>query len=396
MLSTSLLAILIRFIFKGKKDLFSYAILFYFYFSFGPIINHLMGIPIYFGTPLAYMGIAANIFTIAIVTMCLFSSIFSWKDDFTISSSENKYSFVLPVLVAFSIYAVLQAAFVILYSQEGTKIDKIAYLIPRIHYNYLMIQIYLVSFYFLMKTKLEKRIYWINFFSYIFYCIIVGERDFIFPLTSISLHSLLFTKITRKRKVGILLGISSLFFVGTAIFFIRDSNQVNNSVMGSVLNQGSLLFVNSYTAKMLDESYQFFNGFTYLNSIQNLLPSWIYKTDFNTLDWFKNNYAPGGNSGYGYGLDAEGYLNFGYIGVVFSFIFITMIQKLTIRNINNHDFFKFYSVFFMCFIMYSFRNDSLAFFKGNLYAVLFFILMMIPSKIIQGNYSEECNSNIRI
>ncbi len=108
MLSISLIAITIRFLFKGRKDLFSYAILFYFFFTFGPLINHLIGIPIYFGTPLEFIGIAANIFTISIITMCTLSITLSKNDEVEIEAPKNKYQFLLPILIAFSVYSLIQ------------------------------------------------------------------------------------------------------------------------------------------------------------------------------------------------------------------------------------------------------------------------------------------------
>lgn len=386
----------INFVFNGRKDVYTYAISFYFFFTCGPVLNHLLGLPIYFGIPIQYIPQAVLIFTISICTMCTTSLLLQPKESTQILPPTGHYQILSPILIVFIAYACIQSMYVISFSIGASKIEKINLLIPKIHYNYLLIETYLVSFFFFIKKKTTKKIYWLNFFTYITYCLITGERDFIFPLTSISLHMLIFTKVSKKAKIGILGSIASFFFIATAIFFIRDKSQVQAGILNSILNQGSLLFINSYTIQLLDQSYEFFNGFTYLNSFQNLLPSWIYKTNFNSLSWFKNNYAPMSNSGYGFGLDAEGYMNFGHIGVVFTFIFVTVIQKFTIRNINTKDFFKYYSVFYICFLMYSFRNDSLAFFKGNLYAIIFFFLIKTVSTFIYRITHSGSHSNIRI
>jgi hypothetical protein len=163
--------------------------------------------------------------------------------------------------------------------------------------------------------------------------------------------------------------------LATGIFFIRDSSQNSQGVLASILNQGSLLFVNTFSVKLLHERVDYFMGFTYLNSLFNLLPSWIFKTDFNTLDWFKNNYAAASTSGYGFGLDAEGYINFSYFGVFLTFLMILIIQRKIMKHIASHPFFVYYSVFFSAFTMYSLRNDTLAFLKGNLYGIIFFYLI---------------------
>jgi hypothetical protein len=122
-------------------------------------------------------------------------------------------------------------------------------------------------------------------------------------------------------------------------------------------------------------------GFTYWNSFLNLLPSWIYKTNFNTLDWFKDKYAAASTSGYGFALDAEGFINFSYPGVIVTFILLLLIQRKIAKNISKRPFYLYYSVFFTAFAMYSLRNDSLAFMKGSLYAVLFYIMIFESSKL---------------
>ncbi len=375
----SMICILIKIFWNGKKDPLTYLILFYFFFTFGPVINYLIGIPIYFGTPVEYIPQATNNFTLAIATMCFLGIAISHNTQKLKYNIQTSLSFSNFFFVLFPIYSILQSLYVLIFSFSGSKIDKIALLTPRLHYNYLLIEVYLVSLYFLIKNK---KLYWLNLASYVFYCLVTGERDFIFPLVAIGIHILIFTEVSRKRKFLIFTSGISFFALGTLIFFLRDSSQVSNSVLGSILNQGSLLFINSFTIKLMNESYEFFNGFTYLNSIQNLLPSFIYKTDFNNLAWFKENYAPKSTSGYGFGLDAEGYMNFGYFGIVLTFSVITLLQRLIMRNFYNKDFFKYFSVFFTAFTMYSFRNDSLAFIKGNLYAIIFFGGIFVLSNFI--------------
>ncbi len=169
--------------------------------------------------------------------------------------------------------------------------------------------------------------------------------------------------------------------IGTAIFYFRDSSQNSEGTLHGILNQGSLLFINTFCLKLLNEGTNFFMGFTYWNSFLNLLPSWIYKTNFNTLDWFKNKYAAASTSGYGFALDAEGFINFSYPGVIVTFILLLLIQRKIAKNISKRPFYLYYSVFFTAFAMYSLRNDSLAFMKGSLYAILFYIMIFESSKL---------------
>lgn len=371
-LSTVLMCL--KLLLGGLKDLIVPICFFYFYFAFGPVINHIFGHSIYFGTPKEYIPEACIIFTVALNTMIIGSILWPAPQINFIELKDNKINTLKPVFILSTLYACYAIA-VVLLGGGGSKIDKIALAIPAIHYNYLMIQIYLISFYFLVINSPFKKLFYINTIAYIAYSLTIGERDFIFPFVSIIFHRAIFLRSTSKSIIKLFIALSAMLVVATGIFFFRDASQGSQGVIASILNQGSLLFINTFSVKLLHERVDYFMGFTYLNSLLNLLPSWIYKTDFNTLDWFKNNYAAASTSGYGFGLDAEGFINFSYIGVFFTFFIILFIQRKIIKHINSHPFFLYYSIFFSAFTMYSIRNDSLAFLKGNLYGIIFFYLM---------------------
>src|SRR5262249_21517515 len=130
---------------------------------------------------------------------------------------------------------------------------------------------------------------------------------------------------------GLLLGT-----LGTAIFFFRDVNQEFTSPWVALLNQGSLLFVNTYTLFLLDGRVGHFGGETYMHALANLIPG--VGVGFNLPDWLKDHYAFASNSGYGYGLDAEGYLNFGWAGVLATFLAIGLLQRWAFNMRRARDF----------------------------------------------------------
>lgn len=358
----------------GMKDLMTPLSLFYFYFAFGPVINYVSGINIYFGTPKEYIPEACIIFLLALGTMTIGSLIWPQAKIEHINHDVKPLWTLKPIYI-FSILYAIYASLIVIMGGGQTKVEKIALAIPGLHYNYLMIQIYLISFYFLINDKKIKFLFYINTLMYIVYSLVIGERDFIFPIISIVFHRSLFQPRTKTANIKLIISLVGMMGLATAIFFFRDASQSSEGVISAILNQGSLLFINTFSIKLLNERIDYFMGYTYLNSLLNLLPSWIYKTNFNTLDWFKNSYAAASTSGYGFGLDAEGYLNFSYLGVLITFSIILFIQRKISKHINGHPFFLYYSVFFSAFTMYSLRNDSLAFMKGNLYAIIFFYLV---------------------
>jgi hypothetical protein len=250
-------------------------------------------------------------------------------------------------------------------------------------YRFIFIQIFLTAFFFQARgTFLQRWLYNSNFISYVLYCLLTWERDFIFPLFSIFLH-------VNVLRGGTFWGVAKIGSIaaaaaslGTWLFLVRGDHAVGELGI-SILNQGSLLFVNTYFLQLLEEGVGPFYGFTYWNALLNLFPHWIVSTDFNTLSWFHAQYAPRGESGYGFGLDAEAYLNFGVSGVVCVFLVLGSFQRFVFNRIGKSSFYLYFSVFFTGFLMYSLRNDSLALIKGSIYAILFFWLIIIASVVLR-------------
>jgi hypothetical protein len=184
------------------------------------------------------------------------------------------------------------------------------------------------------------------------------------------------------------LGAALLAIGGTAIFFIRDSAQTFESPVAALLNQGSLLFVNTYTLYLLDHGQSHFFGLSYFYAFLNLLPSAVWTTGFNMPDWFRTQYAPGSTSGYGYGLDAEGFLNFSWPGIVVTFIGLSILQRKIFNLRHPRDFVLFYSVFSFSFMMYAIRNDSTAFLKGNFYAIVSYAALNFLASLLPKRRNE--------
>ncbi|MFP5387114.1 MAG: O-antigen polymerase [Bacteriovoracia bacterium] len=369
----SVVLITLKLMKSGLKDLMTPLCLFYFYFAFGPVINYLFGYNIYFGIPQEYIPGASLIFLTALSTMVIGS--FLWPERrsglFFPKLNLNALAPIYLISVLYAIYVIVM----VFISGADNKIAKIGIANPALHYNYLLLQLYLISFFFLLKNGVLKKLYFTNTIFYILYSLVIGERDFIFPVFSLLFHRSAFDPDGKRSNWKLIGAMVAMMFIATGVFFIRDASQASEGVLSSILNQGSLLFVNTFSLKLLHERIDYFLGFTYFNSFLNLLPDWIYKTDFNTLDWFKNSYAEASTSGYGFGMDAEGFINFSYFGVFLAFFIILVCERKIVKHLGKHPFFTYYSVFFTSFTMYSFRNDSLAFLKGNLYATIFFFLI---------------------
>ncbi len=388
-LALSITILTIMYFRYGFRDPLFLIVFFYFYFTFGPVFNILLGNEVYFGIVKNKIHQSTFIFLISMFTVLVVSFVVKPKLYIASKVIKNIVTFYptlrigLFLLILYTSYHLLIHAPYIMSMSKNARIEHVG---PKLHYNYLLIQLYITSSIFLLKKKDRngKKLFTANFVLYVIYCLLYFERDFIFPLISIIIHSNLGKSETRSlnRGIFIILSLFLLTSVSTFIFVLRMKTY-SPLLFSTLLNQGSLLFINTQIMSWIDSGQPFMYGYTYLNTVLNLLPSWIYHTDFNVLNWFKDTYAPGGESGYGFALDAEAYLNFGYLGIVFVFFIIALVQRLTFNMIGRHSFFLYFSVFYTAFLMYCLRGDSLAYLKGNLYAILFFFLNHLLSKVFR-------------
>lgn len=146
------------------------------------------------------------------------------------------------------------------------------------------------------------------------------------------------------------------------------------SAVQSLLGLGSNLFVTSRVAEWVpaDEPHRY--GGTYLGTLGNLAPSFLVPgLRFESLPaWFKDNYAPTSTTGYGFGMEAEAYLNFGLVGPVLVFALWTagLVLLFDGWRLVPDALLHRYAFTFMCpFSLYCIRGDSLMWAKGFLYAV---------------------------
>lgn len=355
---------------RGLADPLVAIMAFYLFFAFGPVINHLLGAPIYFGIKLHYIPQAAWIFAVGVLGLGLPAWFIPLRRE-AFQADARRPSPLAPILrPAHLVMGLVSSALVLRALAAGTadKVAMIGAVGPTLHYPYLLIELYLTAFYFHTGRGAADRLAWrFNTAAYLAYCVLTGERDFIFTMIGVMLvHALL-----RPRDAPtwpLVLGGSLLAALGTAMFFLRDANQEFSSPWVALLNQGSLLFVNTFTLFLLDGQVGHFWGETYLLALANLIPG--VGVSFNLPDWLRDQYAYASSSGYGFGLDAEGYLNFGWLGVFATFLTIGLLQRRTFNMRRARDFVIYYAVFLSGFTMYCLRNDSIALFKGHLYAVI--------------------------
>jgi len=177
-----------------------------------------------------------------------------------------------------------------------------------------------------------------------------------------------------KKLFFTTLSLFILGFVISSIFLMRGSNSLNISdrteqfkenitnpiVKEAIITQILGIIPNySITSNVMNivpqkEDYKY--GMTYLHDFYELLPR-ILTRDYNSnmSEWFKRYYAPQVTGAFGFAMEAEGYVNFGYFGFIVFAVWGAALTFAYYRFINKpflpgEAFFIYYSLLAVFFL----------------------------------------------
>lgn len=369
--------VLAMFILGGRRNVLAYVASYFVFFAFGPAINLIYDREVYEGTVYDTADEAALGFFLAVLGMFLADRILSQRSPHkgitpSLSPRNLSYPLLKPAIHVLTAYGVVMLATAGPAVLSLTKHGRIDALGPG-HRTYLLLETFVVALYFLARSRPKVlAAYKANVAVYVAYCLLSAERDFIFALFALVLVKQLLDGVPPRltRSVAYAVGLLAL-----AVLIV--SNRSGRAVTAtSVLNEGSILFVDSYVRSLVPESIPFKGGETYVNTVLNLLPSFVYSTDFSLASWFKSLYAPTGHSGYGFSLSAEAYLNFGTFGIPIVFFLIAISCRLCLNTAHDRQFFQYIAVVFVTVFMYAIRGDSLQLVKTLLYGTVFYAAML--------------------
>jgi hypothetical protein len=358
----------------GKSVLF-YLGAFFALFAYGPVINHLLGRPIYFGIDTRYIDEAGIGFTIAIAGLASADLMKKQVVKFPAevdSDPYRLYQFYSPLLVLLVAYGAVMTGRLLPEFSTGNKLGQIALAGPG-HRIYLVLELCAVSTYFITRRSgLLRRLWFANAITYVAYCLATSERDFLFVLFSILLHR----QILGRCRGLILAGIGSTI-VASFLFATRNGKSLD---ITGVLNQGSLLFVDSFVLGQTPVHIDYAYGATYWQTLRTLPPDWIYDSGAVPLSsWLVNHYAPGSDGGYGFSLSAEAYMNFGPVGIFGVFLLLGLALRMVINQFGQSEWYSYFSVYFTAASLYALRGDSSQLAKLVIYGAIFFAVIHVTS-----------------
>jgi hypothetical protein len=352
----------------------------YFYLSFGAVIVYLLGGEVYFGIREEYIPQAAVIFLLAQLGLyagALAAGLPS-KFDMRIHNASVRTSTALPWVLIFLASVTIFLMAVVLSAPASGKTGSIDFIGTGVHYPLLTFQRCAMCLYFLVRFDPGlRRIYWANASIYVAYCLVMDERDFIFTFASILAFKVMLREVRFGPRV-ILFGVIGVV-LGSLLGFIRSEG--GEFDWTSILGQNSILFINTNVLYLFPDTHDFQQGLTYVNAFLTIVPGFFWPDQPEMLTtWFKNWFAPSSRSSYGFALDAEAYLNFGFVGVPFVFAAWSLVLYWLARRFDRHAFYSFASLYFLSGIMYSVRNESWTIIHSCVYAGIFFLAVQTRKK----------------
>lgn len=336
---------------------------FFVVFAYGPLVNIALGNEYYSGINVTSLTIPALSFALAAAAVAVVHFILPQQLDLQVPPAPKKDYILLP-WIYLSTISIGLVGLIRLGTIQADKLGAIASIGP-VHYPYLLLQILVVSTFFLCRTDLARRLWWVNLVVYILYGFATSERDFLFVVASILVHRELLLQ--KERSVRAALIAMAAVALATTLATSRAAVGSTSTVV-NVLNQGSILFIDSHLSRWVPSLFPFERGGTFTDAI--LRP--LRLTDATPLaEWFVSVYSPGNPSGFGFSLSGEAYLNFGLVGVPVVFALLALAQRWLMNGSGSSDPRCYLSVVFFAAALYALRGDAAQIISTMLYASIF-------------------------
>lgn len=252
-----------------------------------------------------------------------------------------------------------------------------------------------LSIYSLNKNKLDIRMS-IFVLSIVFLMVFFsGERDLLIRFfVSVLFIYYVLIKNSKLNINVILLGAFSLALIPILKKYkyfglTGETAETNSNIFIDFLQSDFISASRNLQVLLLDESSNgIFNGSTFVSAFLRMLNleniPWVNVISANS--WYNQTYFPNRTAGQGFTIVGDGYINFGYVGIIILFVFIGIIVRVLYSLSNRSaNYFSFYILSIPIFL-YSIRADLanilLPLFKQNL---ITFLLLHLLISILYSN-----------
>lgn len=244
----------------------------------------------------------------------------------------------------------------------------------------------------LIKRKLDIKSIFFVFIIIFLLVFFSGERDFLLRFFVIVFF--VFYIIIKKSKLSkeivtlSILGFSSIPILKEFKYFgltgERDTSDLN--IFFDFLNSDFISASKNLQILLADsDAHSKFNGRTVISDFIRAfnLENFIDYDVVSSIEWFNSHYFKIGRSGQGFTLVGEGYINFGYLGIVLVFLIVGLIIKfLYYKSNKNIYYFSFYIISIPIF-MYSIRADLANILSPLVNQILLvFLILKLTNKVL--------------
>lgn len=227
-----------------------------------------------------------------------------------------------------------------------------------------------------------------------------AERDLVFRFILITFYTYYIFLYEKKDKSKLIIAICLIvsliplitqfkYFGITGEIFNKQNNNFILNLMESEFTAASrnlqLLISNVETRGLM-------RGATYLNAIIKAieLPFLPELSDPSSVSWFNSFFFPGRSTGMGFSIVGDGYINFGYSGVVIMFIIIGLIVKQLYKYANKSIYNSVIYIQAIPIFIYSIRADLSSILSPLIRQVLIiFAFIYLVNKLTKGSSLKQ-------
>lgn len=325
--------------------------------AMGPVVTHLRGEEIYIGIVVDRIPAATQGFALAISGLLLADLVVRQRRVVAVLVDVRRPDrWALPVgalLVAMTTYALLTIVRLGPSALAADKASRIA-AAGGGHYAFLILAMATASTWPLVRpSRPVRRLYVVFLASYVGYCSLTQERDFVFVLLALAFLGRLTQTKSQFSRLAVA-GMVGLF----AVSALSTGRSNASGEQAGALFQGSLLFVDTRVLEYVPATTPHLHGTTYLSALASGLTRGQVGGGVSPTRWLVDSYAPGSGAGYGFSLTGEALLNFGMLGVLPFFLLLGICVNVVVNRLDRGAAAAHLGYFLTMFVPYMFRSDS--------------------------------------
>lgn len=197
-------------------------------------------------------------------------------------------------------------------------------------------------------------------FSVVLFGLVTGERDYMFHMMMIIVLSLSFFGKIKKKHLPVLLflGISAVVLSKSFKYFFLSGSGAESIAQDNLFIDflsGEFISASRNVQILVNGGYDnYFGGYSLLTDFIRV----IYDFDVSTVRWFNDVVLYDVvNTGYGFTIVGEGYVNGGYIGVAFVMLIVGILLRYLYINANNSLYYLTAYIYMLPQFVYATRAD---------------------------------------